>query len=444
MSANTDDNFTVTEPADVLHCISKKFESVYAASCIHCSSPVEAAPVFDNTTVTDGLLCSAMSFSSMLSYLQKLPNKAGGPHLIDYRLLRASARAIAGDCQRYGYSIIEQSLPKCTKISYITPVSKKDGGARPLAISDPITKISFEKPLAAALVNVCEKYDLLPKHQYGFRSRRSTADNLLTLQELVMSASLQKAAGVIICFFDVEKAFDQVSHSEILNEFRRHHSGGKLYSAANDYLRNRHALVNNYGCIGNLFPVLSGSPQGGVPSPIIYNIAVASSHTDVENAFGYPILSYADDDAMVGVVYDQFDVQRFNLATAALATNLKTRLNLNLNALKSHLIYISLNKQINLDIKVMLNGQPLKEVSLHQHLGVLFDTKLRFTNHVSSRLARTTGHVTYVIHKLTSLPSICPGAITQSMQSLRIQLYRSLFLSNLGYAMGSWRFKKRW
>ena len=105
------------------------------------------------------------------------------------------------------------------KIGLITPVYKsgpknnKDN-YRPIIILPVCSKI-FEQCICKQLTDFLESNNLLSNHQFGFRSNRNT-ESAVTLftDHIRKSMNDKKLTGSI--FIDLSKAFDTLSHAQIL------------------------------------------------------------------------------------------------------------------------------------------------------------------------------------------------------------------------------------
>ena len=94
--------------------------------------------------------------------------------------------------------IINQSLasglvPDKLKISKIIPIFKSGNNKhfnnyRPISILPPISKI-LEKIVCNRLIHFLDKYDILYRHQYGFRQKHSTIHPILQLMKDIADAN---------------------------------------------------------------------------------------------------------------------------------------------------------------------------------------------------------------------------------------------------------------
>src|SRR5579883_256590 len=128
-------------------------------------------------------------------------------------------------------------------------------------------------------------------NSYGFRPGRSCHDAI----EAIWSGINKKARYVLDA--DIAKCFDRINHQALLNKL---HTFPTLRRAIRAWLK-AGVLEGK-----ELFPTPEGTPQGGVISPLLANIALHDLETAVRAAFpsrkaGHPsawkplVVRYADD-----------------------------------------------------------------------------------------------------------------------------------------------------
>ena len=435
-----DGDVLTTAPDEIMKVISKQFQSVHAATCKHCTDEREPTPVFEYTVADDlAFLCFAGPVK-MLEYMEELPAKPGGHQVLDYHLLKAARLSLADDCWQFCLAVIGDSIPVSCSHAYITPIPKKDGGVRQISLSCPILKVCVETPLAKSLEYIAEARGMFPADQYGFRQGRSTVDNIMKLQALIVDAYNAGADYVLLVFIDIEKAFDRISHSGILNELKHHKIGGILFKLVDDYLRRRMASANNFNCIGEPFTVWSGTSQGGIPSSVLYNIAASRSHTDACSRSGVKCFSYCDDDLLAQPIFSDVDVASIQLAVTTLTSHLRERLELNANIKKSCTLAIELKQYpASICMDISLYGNILERKNAQAHLGIILDNEMTFAQHIPE-LSRKLGWLGFTVNCLLK-SSAATGNEHNDVQKLKTQIYITHFLRCARYAMGTWRSK---
>ena len=117
---------------------------------------------------------------------------------------------------------------------------------------------------------------------YGFRPRRGCHDALRGAQEII------NAGYIYVVDLDLERFFDTVNHSKLIEILSRTIKDGRVVSLIHKYLRSG---VMNKG----LFETSEeGTPQGGPLSPLLSNIMLNELDNELERR-GLPFVRYADD-----------------------------------------------------------------------------------------------------------------------------------------------------
>ena len=103
--------------------------------------------------------------------------------------------------------------------------------------------------------------------QHGFRKRRSCVTQLLgVLHDVGKALNSGQEADVI--YLDFSKAFDSVSHKNLLLKLKQHGISGSLLSWFAHYLNERRQRVALKGVSSSFLNVTSGVPHGSVLGPL--------------------------------------------------------------------------------------------------------------------------------------------------------------------------------
>ena len=117
---------------------------------------------------------------------------------------------------------------------------------------------------------------------YGFRPRRSAHQALQKAQEIIND-------GYKYCVdLDLEKFFDTVSHSKLIQLLGETIKDGRVISLIHKYLNAGVMVGHKYE------ETTEGVPQGGPLSPILSNIMLTELDRELERR-GLPFVRYADD-----------------------------------------------------------------------------------------------------------------------------------------------------
>lgn len=213
------------------------------------------------------------SWSAKLMAVKRVTTKKGtrtpGVDGVLWRSPEAKLQA-AHDLQRRGY----RPLPLRR-----THIPKKNGTLRPLGIPTMHDR-AMQALHLLALAPVAETQ--ADANSYGFREYRCTADAI----EQAFLCLAKRTSGTWVLEGDIKACFDQISHAWLCDHVRM------------DQHILRQWLSAGYLWRGDLFPTVAGTPQGGVISPMLANIALDGLEKAIKQAASPSrahFIRYADD-----------------------------------------------------------------------------------------------------------------------------------------------------
>ena len=126
------------------------------------------------------------------------------------------------------------------------------------------------KVIAGRLSDYCERENILPEKQCGFRPQRSTVDMMFVIQPLQELAP-KKDTALYLCFIDVTKAYDSVDRTLLWDVLARFGVPLKMLAVI------RHDGMQ--ACVrlddreySDKFAVGQGLKQGCVLAPLLFNM----------------------------------------------------------------------------------------------------------------------------------------------------------------------------
>lgn len=123
----------------------------------------------------------------------------------------------------FNKSLQERSVPSIWKKAKISAIYKKGdkssaGNYRPVSLTSIISKV-MERILRDHITKHMDTNKLFTNQQYGFRTGRSTALQLLNVLNEWVEA-LDQGYTVNRVYMDFQKAFDKVPHKRLLKHWR--------------------------------------------------------------------------------------------------------------------------------------------------------------------------------------------------------------------------------
>ena len=198
-------------------------------------------------------------------------------------------------CHIINMSINTGVVPSAWKIARIIPIHKSGSTSdfdnyRPISVLPSVSKI-IEKIVHKQLLTFLEENKLIYSHQFGFRNKMCT-EHAVTLLLDYIRQKVDKGDMVGACFVDLSKAFDTISHSNLLNKLPRYGIHGQELAWFTDYLFHRKALVQYKQTRSDTFTITSGVPQGSILGPLLFLLLFNDLVDVVKHA---QVLKYADD-----------------------------------------------------------------------------------------------------------------------------------------------------
>ena len=213
------------------------------------------------------------------SALQSSEESSPGPDNISYSMIKHCHDTMKNlILKTFNRIFITQTFPTKWKTAIIVAIAKpgKDQSNpqsyRPISLTNCLCKL-LEKIINVRLIWFLEYNNLITNLQSGFRSNRSTTDNIIQL-ETAIQKSLHNKQHFIAVFFDLQKAYDTAWKFGIIKKIHEYGLRGNLPIFLRNFLSNRCIKVRVGGCLSEDRPVEEGIPQGSVLSCSLFMIAI--------------------------------------------------------------------------------------------------------------------------------------------------------------------------
>ena len=208
--------------------------------------------------------------------------------------------------------------------------------------------------------------------QFGFKSNHSTTQCTYVVNE-VIDYYLNKGGNVYVTLLDASKAFDKVNYVKLFNLLLSKGICPLLLRLLIVLYTNQNIRVKWQNCISEPFSCSNGVKQGGVLSPILFNIYIdelltrfKSSHLGCHVGHVYMgAFAYADDITLLTPTQYALD------KLLDIANDFSTEYDVTFNPDKTKLIVYSNDQDCNNNMNIMFGGKLIENVPYERHLGNL-------------------------------------------------------------------------
>lgn len=313
-----------------------------------------------------------------------MPNKAPGYDLITGKILKElPEKGIRKLLYIINASFRLQCVPTQWKVAEVIMIPKPGKPAiekksyRPISLLPTMSKI-FEKLLLKRLNVIIEDRCLIPNHQFGFRSKHSTVEQVHRVtNEIEKSFDASKICSGV--FIDVAQAFDKVWHCGLNYKLYRD-LPNQFSKILQSYIANRYFRVKCEDEYSKIRKITAGVPQGSVLGPTLYILFTRDIPTPPEAK----IATFADDTViLVTGSTIQETTTKLQLATDDIL-NWTKMWRIKLNETKSVHVNFT-NKKIN-NLPIYMNGSVVPYANTAKYLGFTLDAKLKWKEHVKKKV----------------------------------------------------------
>ena len=411
----------VTDPLAKSEIFNKFFNSTFTHS-IFSLPPVESLP-----TPAQQLHTVSIEVSDVFECLSSLDvTKAPGCDNINPRLLKHCATSLVTPIT----NLLQESIRLCTlpeewKVHKIRPIHKKGdptnvSNYRPISLlcilSKLLESIIYSKVIAFIRPRLSHK-------QFGFlRNRSSLLQLLLSYSEVFKSLDTGTPTDGI--YLDFSKAFDTVSHNELLVKLWMIGITGPLWFWFKDYLSLRTHFVSIDNVCSSHLPVISGVPQGSILGPLLFIIYINDLPLTIARS---SVFVFADDTKLFKPITG-LDCSNELQADISDIKNWCRTWKLSLNSSKCVALRFT-NKSPPELSPYSVENTKLEFALSHRDLGITISHNLTWSNHFKVICSKA----------YSALALIRRTFSNHSAVSTKKQLYLSLVRSQFSYCSQIWR-----
>lgn len=257
--------------------------------------------------------------------------------------------------------------------------------------------------------------------QHGFMPKRSTVTNLACFSQFV-SEVLDSQGQVDVIFTDFRKAFDRIDHYILLAKLEGFGCTPALIQLIKSYLIGRENRVRYANFVSNPFWPNSGVPQGSNLGPLLFLLFI----NDLPDSLNCYKLLFADDLKLFTNISssDNCLILQNDLNSLTTWCDLNR---LDLNIPKCNVLSFTRRHNILL-YQYQINNEVLNRINKFKDLGVVFDQKFTFNDHILDIIAKSYNSYGFIYRNCKEFTNL---------RTLQL-LYCSLIRTRLEYAALIW------
>ena len=320
-------------------------------------------------------------------------NKAHGPDGIPARLLTETSSQIAPSlCALFNKSLRCGVLPDDWKLANVVPVHKRGEKSyvenyRPISLLSLISKV-LERCVFHNIQH--HVFQQINPCQHGFVPRKSCVTQLIEVFEQI-GRKLDNSKQIDVIYLDMSKAFDKVSHAQLMHRLHEFGFRGNLLNWFSSYLSNRYQQTTIGGATSRPLAVTSGVPQGSILGPLLFLLYENHLSESVGNS---SIATFADDTKIFKTVNNVSDASSLQEDLTNFEEN-SSKVNLILNAQKCKVMRIT-RKHHKIEYPYKLHDAVLESTVHERDLGVWTSSNLTWSKHIEDQCAQSTKMLGYV------------------------------------------------
>ena len=323
----------------------------------------------------------------------------------------------------FSLSLSQNYLPIEWRTHLVKPIFKSGDKTsvknyRPISLLPIVSKV-LEKIIYNNIVDFITSS--ISPHQFGFLRNRSTLQQLLVFFDMMFSSPKSQSDVV---YLDFCKAFDSVSHCELLFKLWKFGVTGNIWSWLRAYLTGRIQYVSVGQSLSDSLPVISGVPQGSILGPILFLVFINDLPTIFSSC---KLLLFADDAKCLMPISSKQDCIQLQSDLDRLSEWCRTW-SLSLNEEKCSVIRFTRSHSTE-SLNYYLNGKEISHAYTGKDLGLTVSANFQWRLHYTK--------ITSSAYKFLGLLRRIFSASVSTRAKLT--LYISLVRSKLLYGSVVWR-----
>ncbi|KAL1446432.1 hypothetical protein WDU94_012296 [Cyamophila willieti] len=320
--------------------------------------------------------------------------KSSGPDGI-LPILLQEGKEILGPilCRLFRASIASGYIPttwKNAEVVFIPKPGRKSydeaKSFRPITLSSFILK-TLEKLVDNYVRETFLREKPLHSNQHAYQAGKSCETALHHLVTKIEATIMHKEAA-LAAFLDIEGAFDNTTFETMILAIKKHGIDDTCCRWIETMLKTRSIKITMFGQTTNAL-IKRGCPQGGVISPLLWDLVVNELLERLNN-LGYYTQGYADD--VVIVIRGKYlnTVSELMQSALKLVEKWCSEVNLRVNPAKTTLIPFTRKRKLEELKPPNFFGEVLEFKREVKYLGVILDSKLTWNPHLDKTIDKCT------------------------------------------------------
>ena len=218
--------------------------------------------------------------------------------------------------------------------------------------------------------------------------------------------ALQRNQFALGIFLDIQGAFDNVRFEAILQGMQEKGINQEIISWYQHYLHNRSIEVKYKGVSLTRAPSM-GTPQGGVLSPLMWNLAFESL---LEGFDSGPVVAtgFADDAGLLVTGRSPAQLSRQMQEAVNWALSWGSLKGLTFAPSKTVAVLFTRKRKFDMPPALAMSGVNIQFSETVKYLGVTLDSKLSWKAHIDAKIRAAKGHLLKVNNSLGRLWGLSP------------------------------------
>ena len=318
------------------------------------------------------------------------PYKSPGPDGIYPALLQKGLDFLVSHlCRIYRACVAMGYVPEAWRTSNVVFIPKpgrvtytEAKAYRPISLSSFLLK-ALEKLIDRHIREGALMEKPLHKHQHAYQPGKSCDTALHNLVARV-ETSLHHKEIALGAFIDIQGAFDNASCAAMITAAKRHGIDDTTCRWIHNMLKCRQVKTSLHGD-SITAEVTQGCPQGGVLSPLLWNLVVDELLARL-NVEGYYAQGYADDVViLIKGTYANITAELMQRALK-IVQRWCEETNLKVNTAKTVILPFTKRKIAGNYNNLKIFGEQIKTVSEVKYLGLILDSKLNWKQQINKNL----------------------------------------------------------